>query len=172
MPTWVVKKSDGKRGGGSENKQPIVAAVEVNLDYHPIYVKLSPVPSFTKTEIEKWSKTHLDSGCYVITDGLRCFDVFSHVTKRHISVAMKKDPKTGKKPYFKWVNTILGNVKNSITGTYRSSKNGYAARYLAEFQYRINRRFDLETILTRLVYASAQTPPLSGALLRVAANST
>jgi len=166
------QKSDGKRGRGSENKQPIVAAVELTLDYRPLFVKLSPVRSFSKGEIEKWSKNNLDSGCYVVTDGLRCFNACSDTVKMHVSIAMKKDPITGKKPYFKWVNTILGNVKNAITGTYRSSKDIYATRYLAEFQYRINRRFDLEYILTSLLYASAYTPPLSGRLLRVAANCT
>ena len=166
------QKSDGKRGRGSENKQPIVAAVGVTLDYHPTYVKLSPVRSFTKKEIKKWSQANLDSGSYVVTDGLRCFDALSKTTKQHFSVSMKKDPETGKKPYFKWVNTILGNVKNALTSTYRSRKDTYTARYLAEFQYRINRRFDLERILIRLISASAQTPPLSGALLRRAANCT
>ncbi len=137
-----------------------------------MYVKLSPVNSFTKKEIEKWSSNNLDSSCYVISDGLHCFEAFSKATKKHIPIIMKKDPKTGKKPYFKWVNTILGNVKNSLTGTYRSSKDVYATRYLAEFQYRINRRFDLTKILIRLMYAAGQTPPLPGGLLRKAANST
>jgi len=166
------QKSDGKRGRGSENKQPIVAAVKITSDNHPIYVKLSPVASFTKNTIEKWSSAHLDSNCYVVTDGLGCFNAFSNTTRKHIPIPMKKDPKTGKKPYFKWVNTILGNVKSSITGTYRASEDDYAARYLAEFQYRINRRFDLETILPRLIYASVHTPPLSRGLLRKAANCT
>ena len=166
------QKSDGKRGRGSENKQPIVAAVSVTLDYQPTYVKLSPVRSFTKKEIERWSQTNLDSGCYVVTDGLHCFEAFSNTTKQHFSVPMKKDPQTGKRPYFKWVNTILGNVKNSLTSTYRSRKDTYTTRYLAEFQYRINRRFKLDVILTRLIYASAQAPPLSGVLLRRAANCT
>jgi ribosomal protein L37AE/L43A len=165
-------KSDGKRGRGSENKQPIVVAVEVTVDHRPLYVKLSPVRTFSKKEIEKWSKTNLDSSCYVVTDGFACFNAFSKSTKMHLSVPMKPDPKTGKKPYFKWVNTILGNVKTSITGTYRSRKDEYTTRYLAEFQYRINRRFDLRTILSKLIYASAHTPPLPMGMLRKAANYT
>jgi hypothetical protein len=166
------QRSDGKRGRGSENKQPIVAAVQVTLEYHPHYVKLSPVQSFTKKEIANWSKTNLDSGCYVVTDGLHCFDAFSNTTKHHASIPMKRDPKAGSRSYFKWVDTILGNVKNSITGTYRSRKDEYTARYLAEFQYRINRRFNLKTIFIGLLRASAQTAPLPGMLLRRAANST
>jgi len=166
------QKHDGKRGRGSENKQPIIAAVKVDHNYRPFEVKLSPVRSFTKKEIESWSLANLDPDCQVLTDGYRCFSAFSKVTKQHIPTTMKKDPVTGKKPYFKWVNTILGNVKNSLTGTYRSQKSVYSARYLAEFQYRINRRFDLKNILTRLIYASVQTPPLPGKVLKLAANST
>ncbi len=166
------QQTDGKRGRGSENKQPIIAAVNIDLENHLQYVKLSPIGSFTKSEIEKWSKKNLHPNCYVVTDGLGCFNAFSKVVNQHVPVTMKKDPKTGKKPYFKWVNTILGNVKNSLTGTYRSTKSEYAARYLAEFQYRINRRFDLETILIRLMYAAVQTPALPGVLLKKAANCT
>ena len=38
-------------------------------------------------------------------------------------------------------------------------------RYLAEFQYRFNRRYDLTTILPRLLRASALTPPMPYRLL-------
>lgn len=101
-----------------------------------------------------------------------CLNALADHSEQHVSISMKIDPKTGKRPYFKWINTILGNVKTSLAGTYKSRKIEYSARYLAEFQYRINRRFDLETILTRLIHACCQTPPLPGVLLRVAANST
>lgn len=166
------KTADGKRGRGSENKQPFIAAVEVSLDYKPLHVKLSPVQAFNKDSITKWAKLHLKPSCYVVTDGLHCFNALADHSEKHVSIPMKVDPKTGKRPYFKWINTILGNVKTSLTGTYKSRKIEYTARYLAEFQYRINRRFDLETILTRLIHACCHTPPLPGVLLRVAANST
>jgi len=169
------KKSGGKRGRGSANKQPFVAAVSVNKEDQPQYVKLTPVKSFTKIEIEKWAKTNLTDGCHVKTDGLNCFNTFStSKTLKHIRIVMNTDKETGQKPYakFKWVNTILGNIKSAITGTYRSSDNQYAVRYLAEFQYRINRRFDLKTILPRLIFASTHTPPLPGKLLKRAVFST
>ena len=72
-------------------------------------------------------------------DGLNCFDEFSDSENlEHIRIVMKANEDTGLKPYakFKWVNTILGNVKSAINGTYRSGGNRYASRYLAEFQYR------------------------------------
>ena len=56
-----------------------------------------------------------------------------------------------KLPQFKAINTLLGNLKTAITGTYHAFDFAkYAHRYLAEFQYRFNRRFNMRTILRRL----------------------
>lgn len=42
-------------------------------------------------------------------------------------------------PEFNWVNTLLGNVKNPITGTYHAICGQHAPRYLAaELEYRFN----------------------------------
>ena len=42
----------------------------------------------------------------------------------------------------------------------------YAHRYLAEFQYRFNRRFDMKIILSRLLSALVFAPPSSERVLR------
>ena len=42
---------------------------------------------------------------------------------------------------FKWVNTMLGNIKCAITGTYRKLGPDHAGRYLASFAWRYNRRY-------------------------------
>jgi hypothetical protein len=42
--------------------------------------------------------------------------------------------------------------------------------YLAEFQYRFNRRFNLVTFFSKFLKDSVKTPPLSCTLLKVAAN--
>ncbi len=45
---------------------------------------------------------------------------------------------------FHWVNTLLGNLKTALSGTYHAINHArYAHRYLAKFTYRFNRRFDL-----------------------------
>lgn len=163
----------GKRGRGSENKQPFIAAVELNEQGKPIHVKLTPVKSFTKSEVKKWASDNLKSGCCVTTDGLACFNAFSNFNRiKHIKVIMKEDPETGEKPYFPWLSTIMGNVKSAITGTYRSSRKGYDRRYLAEFQYRLNRRFNLESLFKGFIRTASQTAPLPGKLLKRAVNYT
>jgi hypothetical protein len=42
------------------------------------------------------------------------------------------------------------------------------ASYLAEAQYRFNRRFDMSTILTRLIHAAAATGSRTEAWMRLA----
>ena len=71
-------------------------------------------------------------------------------------------PESASKKEFAWVNTMLGNVKNAITGTYHSISPKHATRYLAEFCYRHNRRFQLENMVTRFGYMAVRTPPMQG----------
>ena len=42
------------------------------------------------------------------------------------------------RPECRWVNTILGNIKSALRGTYHAIRPKYAQRYLAEFEYRFN----------------------------------
>ena len=76
--------------------------------------------------------------------------------------------KAAQSPAFKWVNTVLGNLKNSLRGTYHAISAKYAGRYLAEFEYRFNRRFDLPAMIERLAYVAVRTPPLPARLLTIA----
>jgi hypothetical protein len=72
---------------------------------------------------------------------------------------------------FHWINTILGNLKTAIAGTYHAFDfDKYAHRYLAEFQYRFNRRFDLRSMLPRLVFACISISKRPEAWLRQAEN--
>ena len=68
-----------------------------------------------------------------------------------------------------WVSTLLGNIESSIQGIYRGFKfDKYAARYLGELQYRFNRRFDLPTMIPRLLRACALTTARPEKRLRTA----
>ncbi|WP_020651311.1 transposase, partial [Solimonas variicoloris] len=76
-------------------------------------------------------------------------------------------------PAFTAVNIVLGNLKTAITGTYHAFDFAkYGHRYLAEVAYRFNRRFDLSSILRRLIRAAARTAPWPDPKLRLAAIRT
>ena len=72
-------------------------------------------------------------------------------------------------PEFIQVNTVLGNLKTAIAGTYHAFKfDKYADRHLAEVQYRFNRRFDLRDIFGSLLRAAALTAPRPMPSIRLA----
>jgi len=50
------ERAGGKPGRGSENKVPIVAAASLNEAGNPMYVKVTPVPSFSNESISTWAQ--------------------------------------------------------------------------------------------------------------------
>ncbi|WP_412731095.1 transposase [Dyella aluminiiresistens] len=60
-------------------------------------------------------------------------------------------------PIFWWVNTLLGNVKNALLGTYRALCPTHLQRYLSVFCY----RFDRAALVPRLIAPATCMPPLS-----------
>ena len=50
---------------------------------------------------------------------------------------------------FRWVNTMLGNIKTRFTGAAISSQR-HIPRHLAEYCFRFNNRFDLSGMLAKL----------------------
>lgn len=161
----------GKVGRGSENKVPFVAAVQTNKKGHPIYAKFSVVKSFSHEEIEAWVSRSLQPGTVVVSDGMYCFQAVTNAGHTHEREVVGKHRKSTSMDCFKWVNTVLGNLKNAITGTYHALNfRKYAYRYCSEYQYRFNRRFDLASMLPRLLFAGVRTGSRPESWLRVAAD--
>ena len=63
------------------------------------------------------------------------------------------------KPAFRALNTILGNIKSAIGGTNRAVRKKHVARYLAEFEWRFNHRFDLAQMVPDLARAALRARP-------------
>jgi len=159
----------GKRGRGSENKIPFVAAVQTDKKRNPKYAIFTPVEGFKYEELREWAKKNLIESTTVVSDGLACFGAVTEAGCYHEKNVVGKDRKSTQMECFSWVNTILGNLKNAITGTYHSfAFLKYPHRYLGEYQYRFNRRFDLASMLTRLLFASVQTGKRTERWLRTA----
>lgn len=162
------ERTGGKVGRGSENKVPFVAAVSLAEDDRPVRVRLTPVTGFTLTAISAWATDHLAPSSMVFSDGLACFGAVTEAGCRHYPTVMAgRKPK--EVPEFRWINTVLGNLKTSLSGCYHAFDfQKYAARYLAAFSYRFNRRFDLRTLHQRLIIAAASTSPHPMRVIRVA----
>jgi len=137
------ERPGGKRGRGAAGKTPFVAAVQTNGDGHPIAMRLSKLQGVRKTELAAWAQKHLRAATYVVSDDLNCFTGITTAGCAHETIVTGGGPASVNHEALTWVNTMLGNVKNAIQGTYHGISDQHAPRYLAEFGSRFNRRFDL-----------------------------
>ena len=165
---WGGEKRGGKRGRGAPGKIPFVAAVQTNTEGHAIAMRMTRLGGFKKDEIFNWAQQHITAGSYVVSDGLFCFRAVEKAGCNHEAIVTGGGPECVTIEAFTWVNMMIGNVKNSMRGTYHSVRGRHLPRYLAEFCYRFNRRFNLEDMIARLGYVAVQTPPMPDRLLKMA----
>jgi hypothetical protein len=161
------ERHGGKPGRGSENKVPFVAAVQTTQDGQPQYVCLKQC-RFTKTALAAFIAKSMVRPLTVVSDGLVCF-----TTAEDAGVHDRTVTGGGKDcvalPQFKAVNTVLGNLKTSVAGTYHAFAFAkYADRYLAEFQFKFNRRFSMHELLASLTRAVIRAAPQPVRTLRLA----
>lgn len=163
------ERTGGKRGRGSENKVPFVAAVQTTDGGKAVFVRLDVLPDWTTTTVQRWAKKALAQATHVLSDGLSSFVGVRAADCTHEAIAHGSGKQSAQHPRFLAVNTTLGNLKMWMNATFHGFKTRhYAPRYLAEFQYRFNRRFDLAALLPRLLRAAAQNQPRTEASLRQA----
>ena len=165
---WGGEQSGGKRGRGAPGKTPFVAAVQTNEEGHPIAMRFTQLPGFRKEAIAKWAQRHLAAGSLVVSDGLACFGGVVEAGCEHEGIGTGGGPASVTLEAFTWINTMIGNVKNAMHGSYHAINHRHLPRYLAEFCYRFNRRFKLEDMIPRLGYAAVRTPPMPQRLLSMA----
>lgn len=165
---WGGEKP-GTRGRGSENKTPFVAAVE-KVNGKPHRIALSVVPRFSRAAIRRWGEKHLAPGSHVRTDGLSCFTALTEAGCIH-EPRVAGNPKIPENSApFAWVNTVPGNLKTSLKGTFHTLAGRFLARHLAPFAYRFNRRYDLRNMIPRFAYVALRTPPMPNRILKIAVN--
>lgn len=158
----------GKPGRGSENKVPFVAAVQTTEDGQAVRVCLALGP-FTNESMTKFAARSLVRPLTLVSDGLPCFAAMAADAGVHDRNVTGGGPAAAKHPKFKAVNTILGNLKTALRGAYKAFDFGkYGHRYLAEFQYRFNRRFHLGAMLRRLALAVVRCKPCPERVIRAA----
>ena len=162
------ERSGGKRGRGAQHKVPFIAAVQTSPEGHPLYACFAKQP-FTTEAVAIWAAKSLATSAHVVSDGLWCFRGVKIIGADHHPIVTGSGKASAKLPQFKAVNTLLSNLKTALSGTYHAFDFAkYAHRYLAEAQYRFNRRFNLASILARLVHAASLTPPRPAAIIRLA----
>ena len=126
-------------------------------------MRFSAVDGFNKVEITRWAKAHLTPKSIVISAGLACFRAVKDAEMLHLAVVTGGGPESVEWPYFKWVNTMISNVKNSMHGTYHTINQKHL-----EFCFKFNRRFNLKNMLEQLIVSSIRTALMPQRLTKLA----
>jgi len=130
----------GRRGRGSENKVSFSVAVQTSDDGRPRLARMNQI-AFTEDAVADYRPVVVGSGGQAVV---------TH-------------------PEFSRVNTVLSTLKTASSGTcHHFSFAKHVDRYLAEVPYRFNRRFDLKSILIRLVRAAVLARPRPEPRIRLA----
>ncbi|MCP4283674.1 MAG: IS1595 family transposase [Gammaproteobacteria bacterium] len=165
---YIGGERAGKRGRGAHHKVPFIAAVQTTEAKQPVTIQLRRVKGFRKAPLVRYAQTSLRPESTVWSDGLACFRAIGDAGCTHVPLVTGGGRSSAKHPLFKWVNTVLGNVKSAITSAYHGVSKKHVPRYLAEFEYRFNRRYDLPAMIDRLAFVAVRTPPMPYRLLTMA----
>ena len=155
------RKKGGKSGRGAAGKQPFLAAIQTsNEDVpKPHYAKLAPLSAFSIDQVQKWTEHYIEKGSHIISDALGCFKGVEQTCSHEVHSASKMIGEE-KEKHFKWVNTVLSNVKTGLTGTFHSFEcSKYSLRYLGTIMYRFNHRYELDKIFAELLEDAMASPP-------------
>ena len=157
----------GKPGRGSENKVPFVAAVAFSDEGHPLEVRFDAVENLEGPTLKRWAEKALNPDVHLVTDGLASFAAAGSVVAQYAAIIVSPR-KSSDLEVFRWVNNFIANLKTAIRGTYHHVDFAkYRARYLAEAAYRVNRRFDLHSLVGCLLHLCANTKPCPESWLRL-----
>lgn len=131
-------------------------------------MRMDRVKGFRSREISRWSRRHLQPGSHVCSDALACFRAVATAGCHHAPVTVCGATGRRHRKRLRWVDTMLGNVRNAMHGTYHAPRAKHLPRNLAEYAYRFNRRFDLAGMVARLGTAATTTPPKPYRLVKLA----
>lgn len=167
---YLGGKRSGKRGRGAAGKTPIIAAVQTDSEGNPELIKLRVVNELTMEQIKIWAQLNLNRESNITVDGWRSYANLESMGFNLTQLKMDNPKINPNSKQFHWVNTVLSNLKTSLASAYKHHERKYSQRYLSEFEYRFNRRFDLSTISNKLFFAAVHTPPMTRSILTLAVN--
>ena len=151
----------GKTGREAAGKTPFVVAVETTPERKPMRIRLKRIARFKRKRIKSLAKRVVAPGATVVTDGLSSFRGILDAGLAHRVVVTGKGYRAAQNPVFTALNTILGNIKSAIVGTYRAVRRKHVARLLAEFEWRFNHRTNLAAMIPILANAAVRTKPVT-----------
>lgn len=153
------KRVRGKRGRGSGKKTPVIVGVQLNEKNRPQYAQMIAVDNLSEQNVDKASKEHIKTGSTIKSDAYSSYKVLSKYGYFHNPIKIGL-PELARK-YLPWVHILISNAKAIHIGTHHGVSNQHLQKYLSEFCYRFNRRYQQNTLFDRLLCACLNAQPVT-----------
>jgi len=169
----LVKVDDAYFGGASEGssnsgrgteKTPVIVAVSVDENDHPLYVKMEVVESLNQDAARDFAVKYVVPDSKIITDGLNIYTIVAKSGYQHEYIVVSENKNIALET-FKWVHILISNAKAFVAGTFHGLDRNHLQRYLNEFCYRFNRRHREPELFNRLLKACTCARPVTYAEL-------
>ena len=159
--TYIGGHREGPRGRGAEDKTLVAIAVETNgSTMGRAYLKT--IDSLRMVELEQFVKDHVTKGAKVTTD---CFTSYGSLDTYYDHIPVCNSTTVKKSDVLPKVHIVVANLKMWLRGTYNCLPAKHLQRYLDEFVFRFNRRWNLENIFDKLLVRCAYTKTITYAEL-------
>jgi len=160
--TYIGGRREGSRGRGAADKTLVAIAVETNgSTMGRAYLKT--IDSLRSVELEQFVKDHVTTRAKVRTDGYKSYGFLKKEYEHNPVINHKTGKKTDLLPK---VHIVVANLKMWLRGIYNCLPAKHLQRYLDEFVFRFNRRWNLENIFDKLLVRCVNTNTITYADLK------
>jgi transposase-like protein len=145
----VVAVAVEHRGPGKPGKKPV-----------PGFAALEVIPDAATVTLEKFLADKVKPGSHILSDGWHGYRRLKQKGFEHTATAISKQNEPAHE-LFPWVHITLSNLKRFLLGTHHKVEQKHLKYYVAEFNYRLNRRTMEPDLMVRLLRACICTQTIT-----------
>ena len=157
-----VEKGSGRTGRGVQTKSVVAVAVEHRGSGKPGgkpvpgQSAMSVIADATMDSLREFLRRHVEPDSAVLTDRFPSYRRLSSRGFAHAALGLGGNEQLADR-YFPWVHITFSNLKRFLLGTHHKPQAKHLKRYLAEFTYRLNRRWQEASLFDHLAEACLST---------------
>ena len=156
------ERGGGRIGRSAQTKSIVAVAVEhckpgePGRPPIPGRAALTVMPDATSASVRAFIERQIKPRSALLTDAWAGYGGLSWRGYPHAAIPLGEDRKLRRR-FFPWVHIALSNLKRFLLGTHHKPQPKHLARYVAEFTYRFNRRWQERSLFHRLTRACLST---------------
>jgi transposase-like protein len=157
-----AESGEGRQGRGALTKCVVGVAVEHAAEGEPGrppmpgFAALQVLPDASSKSIDGFLQGKIQPGSRILSDGWKGYRNLHEKGFEHTATVISGQPQPAH-TLFPWVHISLSNLKRFLLGTHHQVQAKHLKRYVAEFNYRLNRRTMEKDMLRRILRACVAT---------------